>query len=373
MIDGSVHEETTTAASSLSAELGSTQRSEPGAAIGTLRISSDAHPTKIRAFAWSPERYEEVDDVGLDALDAWTDLDVVWLDVVGLGTVDAIKAVARHAHLHALALEDVVHTHQRPKLERYSDGLFVVLRMLRREPSFESEQFSLYVKPGLVVTFQETSQDCLGLVRERIRKGGRLRRHATSSFAAYAIIDAIVDSGFPILEAVGNELEELELETLEVPHPSTLARIHRIRRELMLVRRAYWPQREVVQSLSRSEDELLDSDTLLHLRDTYDHTVQIIDLVESYREVCSGLGDLYVSLISHRMNEIMKVLTIIATIFIPLTFIAGLYGMNFDSSKSPWNMPELAAYWGYPICLGVMGVVALCMLWWFRRKRWIGA
>jgi magnesium transporter len=240
-----------------------------------------------------------------------------------------------------------------------------------RDGEIQSEQLSLYLGPRFLLSFQEIPGDCLDPVRSRLRQGGALRERG-SDFLAYAILDAVIDGYFPVLEHCGDRLESLEEEVLAHPSPAAVRRVHEVRRELLLLRRAVWPLREAVNALLRDPHPRLGEETRLFLRDCYDHTVQILDLVETYRELASGLTDVYLSSIGQRTNETMRLLTVISTIFIPLTFLAGVWGMNFDTASSPWNMPELLWRWGYPAALAFMLAIALLMLWAFRRRGWLG-
>jgi magnesium transporter len=215
--------------------------------------------------------------------------------------------------------------------------------------------------------------DCFDPVRERIRKGRKIFRRSGPDYLAYTLVDAIVDSYFPILERYDERLDNLEKEVLEKPDQQAIGGIHTMRKDLLTLRRAVWPMREAINTLIRSEEDLIKNETRIYLRDCYDHAIQVIDILENLREISSGLVDLYHSNIGNRMNEIMKVLTLIATIFIPLSFIAGLYGMNFDAEKSPWNMPELDWYFGYPLALLFMVMIAAVQLYFFKRKGWIGS
>jgi len=261
---------------------------------------------------------------------------------------------------------------QRPKVERYEDCLFLVARMMSLGERLDSEQISIYLGSGFVLTFQERVGDCLDPVRHRIREGAGRIRSQGADYLAYALLDAVIDHYFPVLEELGERLEALEDEVLRHPSPAVISRIHAAKRDLLALRRVVWPQRESLHWLLREPIPLLAEDTRLHLRDCYDHVAHVMDMVETFRELASGLVDAYQSSLSNRMNEVMKVLTIIATIFIPLSFLAGLYGMNFSAESSPWNMPELRFYFGYPLALALMAVVAGVMLIYFRRKGWIG-
>jgi magnesium transporter len=306
---------------------------------------------------------------------------------VGLGDTALLKRLGERLDLHALALEDVFNTWQRPKVESYDDYLFVVLRLqwLGDEESsppdqtaprsdrdeLESEQISIFLGPDWVVTVQEVDCEALQPVRERVASGkGRLRKLG-ADYLGYAIIDALVDSYFPLLEGLGDRLEQLEDRLLEDPDPSVLAALHQLKKDLLQLRRTVWPQREVLNSLTRSETSLIGAETQLFIRDGYDHAVQILDIVESYRDVANGLTDLYLSSVSNRTNEVMRVLTVISSIFIPLTFIAGIYGMNFDPQSSPFNMPELSWFWGYPSVIVLMLLIGGGMIFFFKKRGWL--
>ena len=293
---------------------------------------------------------------------------LTWINVDGLNNLDITQAIGSAFDLHTLVLEDLVHTGQRPKHEEYEDYVFVVLRMLTLEsdgPGVRSEQVGIVFGDGFVLSFQERAGDVFEAVRERIRIKSRRIRSRGADYLAYALIDAIVDHYFHILEAFAGMVEELEVEVLEDPSPQTMRRIHDLRHEMLGVRRAIWPLRELTNGLVRTESELIEESTRVFLRDVYDHTVQVIDTAETLREVVSGLMDLYMSSVSNRMNEIMKVLTIMASVFIPLTFLAGIYGMNFE------NMPELGFPWAYPALLVVMAGVGIGLLLFFKRRGWL--
>ncbi|HSH42119.1 MAG TPA: magnesium/cobalt transporter CorA [Arenicellales bacterium] len=298
--------------------------------------------------------------------------EVVWVNVDGLGDVELLERLGVSLGLHALALEDVLNTRHRPKVEVYDDNLFVVTRMARiRGEALDIEQVSLFLGKRLVVSFQERPGDCFDPVRERIRKGGTRLRFLGADYLAYALIDAIVDAYFPVLEHYSECLNEAEDRIVADPENHTVERIHELKRDFQVLRHGVWPFREVLRDMS---DELpyIREETKLFLRDCHDHVIQVVDILETYRERAAGLTDLYMSSLSNRLNEVMKVLTIIATIFIPLSFVAGLYGMNFDPDASPLNMPELRWYLGYPFALAMMALVAIGLLYYFRRKGWIG-
>ncbi len=348
-------------------------RDRPGASPGTVTVDPQAPPPVLRVMAYGPDGFAERSLASAAAvreeLARWP---VVWLNVDGLGGEAVIREIGEIFGLHKLALEDVVHAHQRAKVDEYGATLYIVLRLPEPGERLDSEQLSLFLGRNFVVTFQERAGDSFEPVRERIRSGKGALRASGPDYLAYALLDAGIDSAFPVLEALGERLEDLEDELVVRPRRGTVAEIHGIKRDLLAVRRAVWPLREMLNALGRESTPLVAAETRLYLRDCYDHVVQIIELLETYREIASGLLDVYLSSLSNRMNEIMKVLTIIATIFIPLGFIASLYGMNFDTQASPWNMPELTWRLGYPFALGVMAAVAGGLLFWFRRRGWLG-
>jgi magnesium transporter len=294
---------------------------------------------------------------------------VLWVNVDGLHDVALLEKLGATMGFHPLVMEDVASVGQRPKLEEYDDHLFIVVHLLQAAGTpvrIADEQVSFIVGPGYLFTFQEDVGDVFDSVRERIRAGkGRLRERG-SDFLAYALTDAVVDSCFQILEKMGEAAEEIELEVLaERPGEDSMRRVHDLKRELLVLRRSVWPLREMVGSFLRVESKLVDDSTKVYLRDVHDHSYQLIDTVEILRDIASGMRDLYLSSMSQKTNEVMKLLTIMASIFIPLTFIAGVYGMNFN------YMPELIQPWGYPAALLFMLAVALGLLWFFRRKGWI--
>ncbi len=344
----------------------------PGTAPGTLHVDPDAPRPMIQVLAYGPDgvvedTVEEPEDLGR-YLGRWP---VTWVNVDGLGDAATLERLGAVFGLHRLALEDVVHVHQRAKVEQYGDRVFIVARMVRRGEVLEGEQLSLFLGAHAVVTFQERPGDVFEAVRERIRHSGKKIRTAGADYLAYALLDAVVDGYFPVLEEFGERLEQLEERIFARPDETTVTALHQVRRELLDLRRSVWPQRDALNALMRDEVEPFAEETRLYLRDVYDHAVRVIDLVETYRESASSLMDVYLSSLSHRMNEVMKILTIIATIFIPLSFIAGVYGMNFDPEVSPWNMPELGWSFGYPLALAIMLAVACGLVWYFRRKRWL--
>lgn len=351
----------------------SRRRSTPGAPPGSIVVHEDALPSRMNVLAYGPDDVESAEDVSLEAipglLKRWP---VVWIDVTGLGTAAVIEGLGRIFRLHSLALEDVVNVHQRPKVEDYEDFTFIVCNMLNAEPALATEQFSIFVGERFVLTFQERPGDCFGALRERIRHGrGRLRKGGPD-YLAYALIDTLVDNYFAPVERYGDLIEQLELLVVERANKSVVRQIHAARRDLFLLRKTIWAQREMLAALSRDAYVGFTETTQLFLRDCYDHTVQLLDMTETYRDFATNLFELYLSTVSNRMNEIMKVLTIIATIFMPLSVIASIFGMNFNTETSPWNMPELDWYFGYPFALLLMALVAGGMLVMFWRKGWLG-
>jgi len=293
---------------------------------------------------------------------------VKWINIDGIHDIGLIERLGEVYGLHPLLLEDIVNTEQRPKVDDYTDRVLIVLKMLHYNDELqelEIEQVSLILGDGWVITLQEREGDVFDFVRDRIRNSkGRIRRMG-ADYLAYALIDAIVDNYFMVLEKIGLTLEDLEDKVIEDPRPETSAKIHRMKRETISLRHSIWPLREVISGIQRLGSKLIGEDTTYFLRDLYDHTIQVIDTVETYRDILSGMLDTYLSSISNRMNEVMKVLTIIATIFIPLTFIAGIYGMNFQ------YMPELGFRWGYFAVLGLMAFVGVVMLIFFKKKKWL--
>ena len=350
-----------------------TRFGRPGSAPGSLAGAEGATgESRIRVMHYTGEALEEKEAVAVEeVLPYFARAGVVWADVAGLDDVAALEKLGQTLGLHPLALEDVLNVGQRPKVDDYEGHAFVVLRQLRlQEGRLDSEQVSLFFGQHFVLTIQASPLDDWQPVRERIR-GGRPRiRNGGADYLAYALVDAVIDSFFPLLEQYGDRIEDLQAELLERPDQAALRRIHEINRELILVRRAAWPHREVANALERSESGLVKKATRVFLRDCYDHTVQILDILESYRDLARGLMDLYLSTVSNRMNEVMKVLTIMASVFIPLTFLAGIYGMNFDREAGPLNMPELGWAWGYPTFWAVILLLGAGMVALFKRKKW---
>ncbi|MGM0574351.1 MAG: magnesium/cobalt transporter CorA [Myxococcota bacterium] len=345
----------------------------PGAAPGTLFVPPDAPETQIRVIAYGPDELKEESPETVPEIVALRSrFPVVWVDVRGLRALDTIRDLGEAFGLHVLALEDLVHAHQRPKVDVYDEFDLIITRMGRRvNGGLDLEQVGVVVGDGFVLTFQEHEGDCLDPVRDRLRRHtGRVRDHGPD-FLAWALMDAIVDNYFPVLERYGDALEDLEADILRDPDEEVAARLVGIRHDLLSMRRAIWPLRDAMATLRREGSPRFQSETLVFLRDLEDHVLQLVELFETFRETGASLMDLYTTMIGHRMNEVMKVLTIIATIFMPMSFIAGVYGMNFERSVSRFNMPELGWDFGYFFALALMGGIAVAMLLWFRRKRWL--
>jgi magnesium transporter len=293
---------------------------------------------------------------------------ITWVAVKGLHDTEFIENLGQCFSLHPLLLEDVLNTEQRPKIEDYGDYLYLVLKTISydsEDKEIRSEQISFVLGANYVISFQEQEVSVLEGVRSRIKNNkGRIRKMG-ADYLAYSLIDIIIDNYFTVIEKLGETIDELEEELVRNTRPQTLHLIHRLKREMMLLRKSVWPLRELIGTLDRGESELILKTTRIYLRDVYDHTIQIIESVETFRDMLSGMLDIYLSSVSNKTNEIMKVLTMIATIFIPLTFIVGIYGMNFEF------MPELKMKWAYPALLLLMGVIAVFMVAYFRKKKWL--
>ncbi|QIR38554.1 magnesium/cobalt transporter CorA [Tolypothrix sp. PCC 7910] len=349
---------------------------QPGNVPGTLVIDENAYYPEIILIDYNLNNYTKQEISTPEECIPFLDGNSVsWVDVRGLGNIDILQRVGQVFDLHPLVLEDVVNMAERPKTEEYEDQLLIIARMVvPRENAFGfySEQVSLVLGKTYLLTVQEEPEhDCFDAVRSRIEKSKGIIRKSGADYLTYALLDAIIDGFFPVLERYGEQIEDLEEEVITKPTQKTLQKIYKIKRELLQLRRAIWPQRDVISSLMRDSGENISDEVRIYLRDCYDHAVQVIDMVETYRELTSGLMDVYLSAVSNKMNEIMKILTVVSSIFIPLTFVAGIYGMNFNTEKSPYNMPELNWYWGYPLCLAVMAAIAGGLLFFFWRRGWL--
>ncbi|ROU01320.1 magnesium and cobalt transport protein CorA [Marinobacter sp. R17] len=349
---------------------------EPGTAPGTLvqRSPATTAPLSMHLTDYTEEGVEELDlDAVQDCVRYLERDSKTWVQINGAVGPDTLRQFGDLFGLHDLALEDVLNAGQRPKIESYDQQLFVTAAFPRlNDGSLEIVQISLFVGENYLICFCPLAADPFDPIRKRIRQpNGRRFTSRGIDYLLYALLDFVVDSGFPVLESFGDDLEVLESELLAHPDRQTLAAIHRLKRELLLMRRILWPQREMIASAMRTEDHRIKPETLVYLRDCMDHSVQIIELLESFRDMATSMLDLYLSAISNRTNDTMRVLTIIATIFIPLTFIVGVYGMNFGNPDNPWAMPELYARYGYPLVWGVMLVMTGALVWYFRRRRWL--
>jgi magnesium transporter len=346
-----------------------------GAPPGQFTLDAQAPRPKVRAIAYGADDFEEleVDDFGVVG-ELLKKFAVTWINVDGVGHEDTVRQLGRIFQLHPLVLEDVVHVHQRAKVEQYGEQAFIVVRMpCAANSHLETEQVSMFVGKNFVLTFLEDPGDAFEPVRVNLRGAAGRIRASGAGYLAYALLDSAVDAYFPLIESFGERMDALEDAVIEAPTKQSISEVHDAKHDLRTLRRAVWPLREAINSLSREPCQLFNDETRIHLRDCYDHVVQIIDMVENYRELGSDLTDLYLSSLSTRMNEVMKVLTIIATLFMPLSFITGLYGMNFNPAASPYNMPELNWRWGYPYALSVLAATAIGMLFFFRRKGWLGS
>lgn len=339
-----------------------------GVPPGTLTApeSQRGQPARLRLMTFNPEEVREFEPATVEECLKLADRPgVVWITVEGLGQPEVLAGFQDRFHLHPLALEDVLTLSQRPKVEPYGDHYFVVLRMVRLATAVEEEQVSLFFGPGFVLTVHERAGgDVFEPVRERIRQNRGRIRHAGSDYLAYSLIDSVVDGIFPVLEPMGERIELLEDEIIGEPGSQLISRVHAVRRDLLALRRAIWATREVILALQREESPLVAPETRIFLRDCHDHAVEGLELVETYRETAAALMEVYLWGQNQRLNEVMKVLTVIATLFIPLTFIASLYGMNFQ------HMPELGWRYGYPAALGVMAAVAGGLIFYFRSRGW---
>lgn len=354
------------------------RRNRPGNPPGAFVVDPHAPKPHIRIIAYGPDHFEETAvHTGEEAAAFVQPGRVVWVDVEGLGNADTLKSLGQQFGMHELALEDVVHTHQRPKVDNYDDRHFVVMRGVKAdcqtiaEEGGSTEQVSFFLTPCCLVSFSEHPGDNFDTVRRRLREKRGNLRYRDASYLLYALIDATIDAYFPWMERIEEHLEDLQEKVLGSTSTSCLREVHELRHELLAVRRIMSATREAVNALIRDSGEEISEAARLHLRDCYDHTVQLIDILESQREIAAGLIEIYLSNVSNRMNQIMKVLTIVSAIFIPINTVAGIYGMNFDTSISPWNMPELKWFYGYPAALALMALITIVQLAIMWRKGWM--
>lgn len=346
-----------------------------GSAPGTIIKSPDAEPTVVRGWPFEGGSEDAVTITDVDSIKSLQSGKIdggLWIDVRGLADTKFIAEIGEAFGLHPLVIEDVANIAQRPKAEVHDDDyIVIVLREPCGGPPFDSEQVAIVIGPDFVLTFQERASDIFDPVRKRLIEGSRPMRELGAPYLGYALINSVVDSYFPILEGYGELSETLEQTVIEEPDPGRITEIHLLKRELQAMRRALWSQREAIATLQRADTKLIPDALKIYLRDCSDHSFQLLDMVEVYREISQGLVDLHLSAISNRMNEIMKVLTIISMIFLPMSFLTGLYGMNFVTT-SPYNLPELKWKFGYFWALGLMLTSAGGMLYYFWRKGWIG-
>jgi magnesium transporter len=350
----------------------------PAAPPGTICPDPAEPPATIDVIAYGGDDFiEQKVATPAEAHQYVGQRQVTWINVEGLGDARQIEQFGDLFGLHRLALEDVVSVHQRAKIETYGDVLFIVLRMIHCGENGSrcgTEQISLFVAANWLLTFQEGHPgDSFDRVRTRLREASGKIRNLGTDYLAYALIDAVIDNYYPVLESYAERLDELEDLVLETAGRRVMDQLHEVKSDLLVLRRAIWPLRDAIALLAREEHPRISDNTRLFLRDCYDHVVQVVELVETYRELTADLRDLFMSSLSNRINETMRVLTIFSTLFIPLTFIAGIYGMNFDfdAGHKPLNMPELHWFWGYPLALVLMGATAVAMLSYFYRRGWI--
>ncbi len=347
------------------------RREQPGTPPGSIITDPNAPVTDIRAIAFNAkETHEKTIHSISEILDLKARYDTVWVDVTGLGSADRLKQLASMLRLHSLAMEDVINVNQRAKVDVYGDDLFIVARMPDPDPQFESEQVSFFLLDDMLISFQERPGDCWDPIRQRLRERRGKLFESKADYLLYALLDTVIDSYFPAMEEISEAAEVLDEQIANNRLPEQLKEIHRLRQRLLCLRRIIRPHRELFNELLRDFPHRLLPDTQVHMRDSYDHVIRLIDSIDTYRELTSDLRDFYLSTVNTNMNEIMKVLTIISTIFIPMTFIAGVYGMNF-ADNSPWNMPELKWYWGYPFAWGLMLAVAVGFLVFIRSRKWL--
>jgi magnesium transporter len=355
-----------------------TRRTKPGAPPGIVIADPDQPQPVIHVISFGPEGTVEKDvPTPAEARRMVGQRPMTWINVEGLGDAQVIEQFGELFGLHRLALEDTVNLHQRAKVESYGDVLFVVLRMVNLQQAglrCGTEQISLFLGDNWLLSFQEGQPgDSFDRVRARLREGSGKFRQQGSDYLAYSLIDAVIDNFYPVLEVYAERLDELEELVMQPIRKEVMDFLHDVKQDLLVLRRAVWPLRDAMAFLAREDNARISDNTRLYLRDCYDHVVQVVDLIETYRELTADLRDLYMSSLSNRINETMRVLTIISTLFIPLTFIAGIYGMNFDweGGTKPLNMPELHWYYGYPACLAAMAATAISMLVFFYRRGWI--
>jgi magnesium transporter len=349
--------------------LNTSLKHKTGEPPGTIIYSGEERkePVNISLIAYNEHEFIEKQFSDLsDCLTHPTDNMVRWINIDGIHQTEVIEGIGKKFNIHPLTLEDIANTNQRAKFEDYDNYVVAIMKMINyHENEIDAEQLTVILTDNLVISFQEKNGDAFDYIRNRLRQGkGRVRRFG-ADYLAYALLDAVVDCYFSILEKFGDKIENLEEDLLDNPGKEMLKQLHDLKREMIYVRKAVWPMRELINNMERSETELIKPTTDIYLRDLHDHTIRVIDTVETYRDLLSGMMDIYLSSVSNKMNEIMKVLTIITTIFVPVTFIAGVYGMNFE------YMPELHSHWGYAITWLIMLTIIITLLFYFRKKKWL--
>ena len=347
--------------------------SQPGSPPGLLNFDPTSEPTKIRVVSLQKDRFVDRADVTIGQLEQMlVNPTLLWIDVTGLGTETTLTKIAELIKIHPLAMEDVLNIHHRAKVDQFSDSLFVVTREIDGNDARDSEQISFILKPNVLVSFQQRSGDCWEPIRARMRAGRGVVHKNGVDYLLYCLLDAIIDSYFPFIDQLADQLDHIDeaITANATDDKQAFAKLHSLRSQLLALRRIIRPHRDMINQLIRDDFPMITPETKIFLRDCYDHVMHVSDSAETYNEASSGIRDYHMSMVSNRMNEVMKVLTIMSSIFIPLSFIAGLYGMNFDT-KLPGNMPELDMPYAYEMVLGCMVALAVGLLAFFRVRRWI--
>jgi magnesium transporter len=347
------------------------RRTKPGAVPGTIIKDPNAHPSSLRLMAYDQNQCKDFLDPSVsDVRKHVAAAGKAWLHVTGLADLNTILELGSIFDLHDLALEDVVNVHQRPKVEDYDGHYFAISRYATGELD-AIHQLAIFVGPNYVLSFQEAPDNVVQEIIDRLLDGKGKIRTSGSDYLAYALLDACVDSFFPALEKLGDDMEDLEDRIVSKPDPAQVTEIQALKHRLSYFRRSVWPMRDALSQLTRNLGGRIEADTIPYIRDCIDHSVQLLDIIENYREVASAMLELYLANLNQRLNDIMRILTLIATVFLPLSFIASLYGMNFDRSASTWNMPELSWRFGYVYVLLLMTATASGLLYFFRSRGWL--
>lgn len=348
------------------------RRAAPGTRPGAIHIPEGALPPDIRVTCYGPTNLVDQDHCTWDQAEQLIGKHrVTWIDIVGMGNESLFEQVGSSFRIHRLALEDVVNIPQRAKVEQYQDHLFIVCQFPKFGKKHSLEQVSIFAGKDFVITWREHPDECFDTVRHRLQFTGRAMRESGPDYLVYALLDVLIDRYFPTLEKIENAIDRIDAEMERGPTRTVVKRVHVLRHDVRLLRRLIWPLREAIDNLATRHAWLIEQETSLYLRDCHDHVIRILDSLENYREACSDLRDYYATEVSNRMNEVMKVLTVISTIFIPLAFVTGLYGMNFDPNVSMWNMPETKWRYGYPAVLLLMLAILVGQLAFFRWKGWL--